>query len=121
MQIEDQFVSYRIWHIFTKQILFPISMSKTFFSKSKDLSRIVLIKYQNSPFSHNQISPRQENNFCNKRVLIKHQESNTKIFEIHKWLADPVALTLICPSLALSIKTGELFGPLTPLPHQNVK
>jgi hypothetical protein len=53
--------------------------------------------------------------------LIKHQESNSTIFEIHKWLADAVALALISPPLALSTKTGELVGPLTPLPHQSVK
>jgi hypothetical protein len=32
------------------------------------------------------------------------------MFEIHNWLADPVALALISPPLALSSKTGELFG-----------
>jgi hypothetical protein len=36
-------------------------------------------------------------------------------------LADPFALTLISPPLALSTKIGDLFGPLTPLPYQNVK
>jgi hypothetical protein len=42
-------------------------------------------------------------------------------FEIHKWLADPVGLPLISPPLELSTKLEELVGPLTPLPHQNVK
>jgi hypothetical protein len=56
-----------------------------------------------------------------RRVLIKHKKSNYTIFEIHKWLADPVALALISPPLELSTKTGERFGPLTPLRHQNVK
>jgi hypothetical protein len=36
-------------------------------------------------------------------------------------LADPFALALISPPLALSTKTGDLFGLLTSLPHQNVK
>jgi hypothetical protein len=72
------------------------------------------------PFSHTQISPPKENSFCNKRVLIKHKESNSTIFEIHKWLADPVALALISLPLALSTKIGDLFVPLTALPHQNV-
>jgi hypothetical protein len=51
--------------------------------------------------------------------LIKHKDSNSIVFEIHKWLADPFALALISPPLALSTKTGELFALLTPLPHQN--
>jgi hypothetical protein len=63
------------WFVFTKQIHFPISMSKTLcFGKSKYLSRQVLIKkLETPPFSHNQISPPQESSFCNKRVLIKNQ------------------------------------------------
>jgi hypothetical protein len=40
---------------------------------------------------------------------------------MHKWLADPVALALISPPLALSTKTEEILVPLTPLPHKNVK
>jgi hypothetical protein len=32
-------------------------------------------------------------------------------------VADSVAFALISPPLALSTKTEELFGPLTPLPH----
>jgi hypothetical protein len=42
-------------------------------------------------------------------------------FKVHKWLADPFALALISPLLALSTKTGKLLALLTPLPHQNVK
>jgi hypothetical protein len=38
------------------QIHFPISMSKTLVLV-KYLSRLVLIKHQKLPFSHNQISP----------------------------------------------------------------
>jgi hypothetical protein len=41
--------------------------------------------------------------------------------KFHKWLADPVALAFISPPLELSTKTGELVGPLIPLPHQNIK
>jgi hypothetical protein len=33
-------------------------------------------------------------------------------------LADPFALALISPPLALSTKNGIIVGPLTPLPHQ---
>jgi hypothetical protein len=33
-------------------------------------------------------------------------------------VADPVALALISPPLALSTKIEELFGLLTPLPHK---
>jgi hypothetical protein len=44
-----------------------------------------------------------------------------KCKESNKWLADPFALALISPPLALSTKTGELLAPLIPLHHQNVK
>jgi hypothetical protein len=57
--------------LFSQNKLFFLSLC-TCFGKSKGLSRMNLIKCQNSPFSHNQISPPQENNFCNKRVLIKY-------------------------------------------------
>jgi hypothetical protein len=53
--------------------------------------------------------------------LIKNKDSNSTIFEIHKWLADPFALALISPPLALSAKIGELLAHLTPFSHQNVK
>jgi hypothetical protein len=42
-------------------------------------------------------------------------------FKNHKWLADSFALALISPPLAFSTKAEKkYFGPLTPLPHQNV-
>jgi hypothetical protein len=44
--------------------------------------------------------------------------SNSTIFKILKWLADPVALALISPPLALSTKTESFLALLTPLPHQ---
>jgi hypothetical protein len=47
VQIEDQFISHRIWHIwitfattwfiFSKQIRFPISMSKTFVLANQEI------------------------------------------------------------------------------------
>jgi hypothetical protein len=76
---------------------------------------------QTPPFSHNETSPPIRERFCNKRVLIKYKASNSTFLKFHKWLADPFALALISPSLALSTKMGDLFGPLTSLPHQNVK
>jgi hypothetical protein len=65
---------------------------------------------QTPPFYHNKKSPHKRTFFCNKRVLIKHKDSNSTVFEIHKWLADPFALALISPPLALSTKTGELLA-----------
>jgi hypothetical protein len=44
-----------------------------------------------------EILPHKRTIFANKRVLTKHRKFNTPIFEIHKWLADPVALALISP------------------------
>jgi hypothetical protein len=73
------------------------------------------------PFPIIEILPHRSTIFANKRVLTKHKMFNYPIYEIHKWLADPVSLALISPPLALSTKTGDLFGPITPLPHQNIK
>jgi hypothetical protein len=70
------------------------------------------------PFFHNQNSPPQETKFCNKSILDKSKNSKSIIFKNHKWLADPFALALISPPLALSTKNGIIVGPLTPLPHQ---
>jgi hypothetical protein len=70
------------------------------------------------PFSHNQNYPPQETKFCNKSILDKSQILTLLFFKFLKWLADPVALALISPPLALSTKTGSLLAPLTPLPHQ---
>jgi hypothetical protein len=36
--------------------------------------------------------------------------SNSMIFKIHKWLANPFALALISPPLALSTKTGSFLA-----------
>jgi hypothetical protein len=44
-----------------------------------------------------EILPHKRTIFANKRVLTKHRKFNSPIFEIHKWLADPVALALISP------------------------
>jgi hypothetical protein len=130
--IEDQFISHRIWHIWISFAPLGLFLQNKFFFLSLcqkhlfwQIKRSFKSKFDQMPktyppFPINQTSPPQENSFCNKRVLIKHQESNTKFFEIHKWLVDLVTLALISPPLALSTKTGELFGPLTPLPHQNV-
>jgi hypothetical protein len=41
---------------------------------------------------------------------VQNTNYNSTIFEIHKWLADPVALALISPPLALSTKTGKLLA-----------
>jgi hypothetical protein len=85
-------------------------VKNTCFGKSKYLSSLVLIKSQKSPpFSHNQISPPQECSFCNKRVLIKETKySYTRILKNSQVVADPDALALISPPLALSTKIEEL-------------
>jgi hypothetical protein len=78
-------------------------IKNTCFGKSRDLSRVNLIK-------------------CHKLPLFPI--INPTIFEIHRWLADPFAadpfahrwladpfaLALISPPLALSTKTGEPFA-----------
>jgi hypothetical protein len=48
-------------------------------------------------FSILKFLPHKRTIFCNNRVFIKYKESNSTIFEIHKWLADLVSLALISP------------------------
>jgi hypothetical protein len=61
------------------------------------------------PSSHNQIFSLQESSFCNKRVLIKETKYTfTRILKNSQVVADPVALALNSPPLALSTKTEEL-------------
>jgi hypothetical protein len=92
---------------FRKTNSFPYFYVKTLvLANPKYLSRLVLIKIKkNSPFSHNQISPTQESSFCNKRVLIKIKYTYAKILKNSQAVANPVALALFSPSLALSTKT----------------
>jgi hypothetical protein len=71
------------------------------------------------PFSHNQNSPPQETKFCNKSILDK-TNSNSTIFKILKWLADPVAFGLNFSSFGIKQQNRIIFGPLTPLPHQKL-
>jgi hypothetical protein len=55
---------------------------------------------------------------------VQNTNSNSTIFEIHKRLADPVALALDFPNFSpfgIEHQNGKTFGPLTLLPHQNVK
>jgi hypothetical protein len=92
------------------------------FGEFRDLSKVNLIKCQKlSPFLIAKILPHRRPIFAIRGFWTRHKDSNSTIFEIHKWLADPFALALISPPLALSTKTRDLFGPLTPLPHQNVR
>jgi hypothetical protein len=74
------------------------------------------------PFSHNRISPPQESGFCNKRVLIKNQVFlHYKFLKNSQVVADPIALALISPPLALSTKTEELFGSFNPIASQKIQ
>jgi hypothetical protein len=53
------------------------------FGKSRDLSRVNLIKYHKLPlFPIIEIIPHKRTFFYNKRVLIKHKDSNSTFFEI---------------------------------------
>jgi hypothetical protein len=62
------------------------------------------------PFSHNQIFSPQETKFCTLRVLWQIKSSNSTIFKTSQVVADPFALALISPPLALSTKTGSLLA-----------
>jgi hypothetical protein len=62
------------------------------------------------PFSHNHRFSPQETKFCNKSVLNKSKSSNSTLFEISQVVADPFALALISPPLALSTKTGSFLA-----------
>ena len=56
-----------------------------------------------------------------KQEYFDKQKTLTLLFQNSQVVADPFALALISPPLALSTKTGDPFGPLTPLSHQNFK
>jgi hypothetical protein len=62
------------------------------------------------PFPIIKILPHKRTFFVIRGFWIKHKDSNSTVFEIHKWLADPFALALISPPLAFSTKTGELLA-----------
>jgi hypothetical protein len=62
------------------------------------------------PFSHNHTFSPQETKFCNKSVLDKSKNSNSTLFEISHVVADPFALALISPPLALSTKTRSFLA-----------
>jgi hypothetical protein len=120
-QIEDQLILHLIWHIwityattwfvFAKQIHFPFSMSKTLVLVNQNLSRLVLIKTPKTPlFPIIKFLPHKRAFFWNKRILsLKAFEKFTQV------VADPVALALNSPPLAISTKTEELFGPFNPI------
>jgi hypothetical protein len=109
--------------LFSKNKLFFLSLSPTnlFWQIERSFKCNFDQMAKTPPFPIIKILPHKRTFFANKRVLTKHRKFNSPIFEIHKWLANPVALALISPPLALSTKTGDLLGPITPLPHQNVK
>jgi hypothetical protein len=78
--------------------------------KSRDIPRVKLIKYQKLPlFPIIEILLHKRPNFA-IRVIGQNTNFNFSIFEIYKWLADPFALALISPPLALSTKTGKLLA-----------
>jgi hypothetical protein len=93
LQIKFNFLSLSQTHLFRH---------KERYSNGKNWS-----KAKNSPFSHNQTFSPQETKFCNKSVLNKSKSSNSTLFEISQVVADPFALALISPPLALSTKTGS--------------
>jgi hypothetical protein len=120
MQLRTNLFLTIIWHIwialchhlvcFCKSNSFFLSLSQThLFGQIKRCSKRKLIKYQKLPlFPIIKNSPPQETKFCNLSILTK-SNSNSTIFKILKWLADPFALALISPPLALSTKTGSFW------------
>jgi hypothetical protein len=56
-----------------------------------------------------------------KTSFDQESKTHTKILKNSQVVADPVALAIISPPLALSTIMEELFGPLTPLPHKKLQ
>jgi hypothetical protein len=57
-----------------------------------------------------------------KQEYFDKQKTLTLIFKNSQVVADPfLALAVFSPPLASSTKTGSIFGPITPLPHQNLQ
>jgi hypothetical protein len=59
------------------------------------------------PFSHNQNFSPTRDQILQLEYFGQIKNSNSTIFKILKWLADPIALAFISPPLALSTKTGS--------------
>jgi hypothetical protein len=84
----------------------------------RDIPRVKLIKIQKLPLFPIIIkSPHKRPNFA-IRVFCQIKSSNSIVFKNSQVVADPFALALISPPLALSTKTGSFLALLTPLPHQ---
>jgi len=84
VQIEDQFISHRIWHIwitfattwfiFTKQILFPIFMSKTLVLANQKIFKSKFDQMPKAPpFSIIKFLSHKIAVFAIKMILIKHK------------------------------------------------
>jgi hypothetical protein len=109
------------WFVFANQNIFPISKSNTLVCANKEVFQDWNGSiFKNSPFSRNKKFSPIRDHFCNKSILTK-KNSSSSIFKSHKWLADPFALALISPPLALSNKTGSFLALLTPLSIKSKK
>jgi hypothetical protein len=111
-----------IWHIwiilchhlvcFCESNSFSYHYNKlTCLGTKRDSPRVKLIKSQKLPLFPIVInSPHKKTKICNKSVLDKSKSSNSTLFEISQVVADPFALALISPPLALSTKMGLLLA-----------
>jgi hypothetical protein len=70
--------------LFSQNKFFFLSLSQThlFWQIKRSIKSKFDQMQKTLPFPHNKKSPPYENNFCNKRVLIKYKDSNSTIFEI---------------------------------------
>ena len=130
VQIEDQIFSLRIWNIwitfattwfiFIKQIL---SLSQThLFGQIQRYSKSKIDQVPKTfPFSHNQNSPHKRLNFANKRILDKIQISTLLFLKFTSGWLIHLLWPLSFSPFGIKHQNGIAFGPLTPLPHQNVK
>jgi hypothetical protein len=77
-----------------------------------------LIKRQKLPlFPIIEFLPHKREGFDKKNQVFLHY----KFLKNSQVAADPVALALISPPLALSTKTKELFGPFNPIASQKIQ
>jgi hypothetical protein len=98
--------------LFLQIKIFSLSLSQTYlFGQIESYSKSEIGQVPKPPpFSHNQKKSPHKRPNLQLELFGQNINSNSTVFKIHKWLADPFALALISPPLALSTKTEKLLA-----------
>jgi hypothetical protein len=97
------FLQIKFFFLFSSQTHLFGQIERYFKSKSDQVPKT-------PPFPIIKIFPHKRPNFAIRAFWEKMQILTLLFLKIHKWLADPFALDLISPPLALSTKTGSFLA-----------